>query len=101
MDVDGEVGAAGATGVGENVMRYCAAFQIVELMRGGKHPTQACREVIKRIVAKQADRKNPHVNFIALDRKGRHGAAGTDEGFVYSVATSLESRVLKPALVAT
>jgi N4-(beta-N-acetylglucosaminyl)-L-asparaginase len=99
--VDNEVGAAGATGVGENVMRYCATFQIVELMRSGKHPTDACREVIKRILAKQRTGKNPSVNFIALDRKGRYGAAGTDSGFEYSVATRSESRLLVPLFVQT
>jgi N4-(beta-N-acetylglucosaminyl)-L-asparaginase len=40
--LDNEVGAAGATGVGENVMRYCATFQIVEFMRQGMPPHEAC-----------------------------------------------------------
>src|SRR5215831_12419709 len=46
--VDNDVGAAGATGVGENVMRYCGSFQVVEYMRQGLHPEAACQETIRR-----------------------------------------------------
>lgn len=98
--VDNDVGAAGATGVGENVMRYCATFMIVELMRGGMHPGDACLEAIHRIARidpkKLADLS---INFIALDKRGRYGAAGTDYGFAYSVTTSRSSEVLpNPAI---
>ncbi len=92
--VDNEVGAAGATGVGENIMRYCATFQIVELMRQGAHPREACQRVVDRIVAAEPKGKNLSINFVALDKQGRHGAAGTDEGFHYSVSTRDASLVL-------
>ena len=92
--VDNEVGAAGATGVGENIMRYCATFQIVELMRQGAHPREACQRVVDRIVAAEPKGKNPSINFVALDKLGRHGAAGTDAGFHYSVTTRDASNVL-------
>ena len=93
--VDNEVGAAGATGVGENVMRYCASFMIVEFMRQGMHPQEACRQVIQRIAKmdpKPVDQLS--INFVALDKKGRFGAAGTDHGFKYSVTTEARSEVL-------
>ena len=98
--VDNEIGAAGAAGVGENVMRYCASFMIVELMRGGAHPGEACLEAIRRIARidpkKIADLS---INFIALDKRGRFGAAGTDHGFAYSVTTPRSSEVLpNPAI---
>jgi N4-(beta-N-acetylglucosaminyl)-L-asparaginase len=92
--VDNEVGAAGATGMGENVMRYCATFQIVELIRQGLHPREACQRVVDRIVAAEPKGKNPSINFVALDKQGRHGAAGTDEEFHYSVTTRDASVVL-------
>ena len=89
--VDGEVGAAGATGIGENVMRFCASFLIVEMMRGGMDPTAACRATIERIA--KMDRKpaaDLHINFLAIDKQGRFGAAGTDPG--YQVAVSNQRR---------
>ncbi len=77
--VDNEVGAAGATGIGENVMRYCATFLIVELMRGGLDPTAACQKVIDRIAASEPAGRELGISFLALDKQGRFGAAGTAE----------------------
>jgi N4-(beta-N-acetylglucosaminyl)-L-asparaginase len=91
--VDNEVGAAGATGVGENVMRYCATFMIVEFMRQGLAPHEAIVQAIKRII-KSEGRDDLHINFVALDKHGRYGGAGTDSEFKYSVATPGQSLVL-------
>ena len=91
--VDNEVGAAGATGVGENVMRYCATFMIVEFMRQGLPPHEAIVKTIHRIVESEK-RDDLHINFVALDKHGRYGAAGTDSSFKYSVATPGQSVVL-------
>ncbi len=82
--VDNEVGAAGATGVGENVMRYCGAFLVVELMRQGLAPEAACRQVIQRIREKDPHPEELGIHFIALDKQGRFGAAGTKD-FPHSV----------------
>lgn len=98
--VDGDIGAAGATGVGENVLRYCASFLIVEFMRQGMAPTDACEKAIRRVA--QGEQKPPSalsINFVALDKSGRVGAAGTDTGFRYAVVTESTSEVLKPRLV--
>jgi isoaspartyl peptidase/L-asparaginase-like protein (Ntn-hydrolase superfamily) len=92
--VDNEVGAAGATGLGENVMRYCGSFMIVEFMRQGLHPTEACRQTIRRIASKEPKGANLSINFVALDKTGRFGGAGTDRGFSFSVTTRSSSRVL-------
>ena len=91
--VDNDVGAAGATGVGENVMRYCATCMIVEFMRQGLSPQEAIVKVIHRIVQSEG-RDDLHINFIALDKHGRYGAAGTDSGFKYAVTTPSQSVVL-------
>jgi len=98
--VDGEIGAAGATGIGENVMRYCGSFLIVELMRSGMDPTSACRAAIERIA--KTEKKKPadlHINFLAIDKQGRWGAAGTDEGYEIAVVTPESARLEKPFLV--
>lgn len=92
--VDNAVGAAGATGIGENVMRYCASFLIVEFMRQGMSPQDACVQVIRRILRTEPKGANLSINFVALDKHGRYGAAGTDGGFQYSVTTPASSRVL-------
>ena len=94
--VDNKVGAAGATGLGENVMRYCASFMVVEYMRKGLHPEEACVKTIQRIAAidpKSAE--DLHLNFVALDKRGRFGAAGSGSGFRYSVTTPNFSKVLE------
>ena len=97
--VDNEVGAAGATGLGENVMRYCASFLIVEFMRQGMSPHEACMQAIRRIMRIEPKGANLSINFVALDKHGRFGAAGTDQGFQYSVTTQSSSRVLpNPAI---
>ena len=100
--VDNEIGAAGATGVGENVLRYCGSFLVVEYMRQGLHPQEACVKTIERIA--RLDPLNVDelfINFIAIDKKGRFGAAGTGEGFQYSVTYPGYSKVLKSAALSS
>jgi isoaspartyl peptidase/L-asparaginase-like protein (Ntn-hydrolase superfamily) len=91
--VDNEVGAAGATGIGENVMRYCGSFLVVEYMRQGLHPQAACQETIRRIARQDPKGMDLSINFVAIDKKGRVGAAGTDKGFAYSVTSQKSSEV--------
>jgi len=92
--VDNDVGAAGATGLGENVMRYCGSFLVVELMRQGMHPEEACLEALRRIARKDPKGMGISVSFVALDKQGRYGAAGSAKGFQFAVATKTSSRVL-------
>lgn len=93
--VDNEVGAAGATGIGENVMRYCGSFLVVELMRQGLHPQEACIETLRRIAKLDPKGFDLSINFIALDKRGRFGAAGTGTGFEYSVTCGAFSKVVQ------
>lgn len=92
--VDNEVGAAGATGIGENVMRYCGSFMVVEYMRQGLTPEEACLATIRRIARQDPKGVDLSINFVALDKHGRCGAAGTGKGFQYSVTTTASSSVL-------
>jgi isoaspartyl peptidase/L-asparaginase-like protein (Ntn-hydrolase superfamily) len=93
--VDNEYGAAGATGIGENVMRFCGSFMVVEYIRQGLHPQDACIETIKRIARMDPKGFDLAINFVAIDKRGRFGAAGTGTGFQYSVTTSEFSRVIQ------
>jgi N4-(beta-N-acetylglucosaminyl)-L-asparaginase len=93
--VDNEVGAAGATGLGENVMRYCGSFLVVELIRQGLHPQEACAETIRRIARLDPKGFDLAINFIAVDKRGRFGAAGTGTGFEYSVTCGAFSKVVQ------
>jgi N4-(beta-N-acetylglucosaminyl)-L-asparaginase len=95
--VDNEVGAAGATGLGENIMRYCGSFLVVELMRQGLHPQEACLEAVRRIARQDPKGTDVAVNFVALDKKGRFGAAASAKGFPFSVTTVASSKVLTSA----
>ncbi len=84
--VDGEVGGATASGVGEEMIRNSASFLVVELMRQGHTPTEACREAIQRVVHKRpAASKTVQVCFLAINRQGEVGAFALHPGFVYAV----------------
>lgn len=84
--VDNEVGAATASGVGEEMVRNAASFLVVELMRQGRSPTQACREAIERVVRKRPEAsKRLQVCFLAMNRAGEVGAFALHKGFVYAL----------------
>jgi len=81
--VDNEVGGATATGVGEEVVRTVGSFLIVELMRQGKSPQEACEEGVKRIMAKNKGRNDFQIGFIAINKKGETGGYCVQPGFTY------------------
>lgn len=84
--VDNEVGAATASGVGEEMIRNAASFLVVELMRQGRSPAQACREAIARVVRKRPEAsKTLQVCFLAMNTAGEVGAYALHRGFVYAV----------------
>jgi isoaspartyl peptidase/L-asparaginase-like protein (Ntn-hydrolase superfamily) len=82
-------------------MRYCGSFMVVEYMRQGLAPQAACEQTIQRIARQDPKGLNLSINFVALDRQGRFGAAGTDKHFRFAVASPTGSRVLEPGLVET
>ena len=80
--VDNEIGGAVATGLGEEVVKTVGSFLIVELMRQGKSPQEACEEAIKRIVNKpNSNYKNFQVGYIAVNKKGEVGSFSIHEHF--------------------
>lgn len=84
--VDNEIGGAVATGNGEWVMKTCGAFLIVEKMREGYSPEQACKIATERI--KKLNKKNEQIQigYIALRNDGKLGAFSLHSGFSYCVA---------------
>ncbi|MCL4108859.1 UNVERIFIED_CONTAM: hypothetical protein GTU68_050483 [Idotea baltica] len=83
--VDNEVGAACATGEGEAVIRAVGSFLVVELMRQGHSPQDACRLATERVIQKNSNWKTFQVGFIAIDRLGRTGGYCIQPGFDYAV----------------
>ena len=68
--VDGEIGGAVATGSGELVMKTLGSFLVVELMRNGRTPSEACQEAVERIVRKIPDHQKHQIGYLALDLQG-------------------------------
>ncbi|PQJ31041.1 glycosylasparaginase [Nonlabens arenilitoris] len=79
--VDNEIGGAAATGMGEEIMKTVGSFLIVELMRQGKTPQEACEEAVKRIITKNKNIENFQVAYIALNKKGETGSYCIHPGF--------------------
>ncbi|MGB0933629.1 MAG: isoaspartyl peptidase/L-asparaginase family protein [Lishizhenia sp.] len=85
--VDNEVGGAVATGMGEAVIRIAGSHTVVELMRNGKSPQEACKEAVQRILAKHEDHTNLQVGFLAINKFGEVGAYSVYNGFNYAIQT--------------
>ena len=102
---DNEVGAAGSTGRGEANLINCSSVMIVETMRQGKSPEEACLQACKRIVDHntmkrlQDDRGRPAFNvvFYALNRRGEHGSAGIYDSAKYAVHDGEAAKFLPSA----
>lgn len=90
--VDGEVGAAAATGLGEAVMRTLGSFLVVELMRQGKSAQDACVEAIGRIQARMPV-DDLQVGYIALAKNGAIGGHAIHPHFNYAVHTVVAGEI--------
>lgn len=94
--VDNEVGAATATGVGEEMVRICASHTIVEAMRQGLSPEAACKRAVERIVRRNGTAaRNLQAGFIALRKDGAIGAYATMKGFTYAIHSAKGPKVLE------
>lgn len=96
--VDNEIGAATATGHGEEVIRITGCHLVVELMRQGLTPQKACEEAVMRIVKLTQNRgkelKDIQVGFIALNKKGEYGSYCIQGGFNYAVYDATGNRLI-------
>ncbi len=84
--VDNEVGACTSTGQGEDVIRISGSHTVVEMMRQGLSPEDACKNAIERIIKiKKEKAKEIQVAFLALNKKGEVGAFAIQKGFSYAL----------------
>jgi N4-(beta-N-acetylglucosaminyl)-L-asparaginase len=87
--VDDAVGAATSSGVGEEVIRICGTHTVIEQMRLGRSPEQACLEAVNRIIKRGVVKaKELQVGFVAVSKNGVVGAFSIQKGFTYSVTNS-------------
>jgi len=73
--VDNEVGCAAATGLGEEVIKTTGSFLVVELMRQGYHPNEACEEALNRVIKAHNGNPDFQIGYIALRKDGEVGSA--------------------------
>lgn len=99
--VDNEVGAATATGHGEEVIRIAGCHTVIELMRQGLSPEEACKKAVERIISSAKNRHKPlaelQIGFIAINKKGEHGAYCLQKGFNYAVYSPVIANKLEDA----
>jgi N4-(beta-N-acetylglucosaminyl)-L-asparaginase len=98
--VDNDVGACGSTGRGEAVIKTVGSHAVVELMRGGMHPKDACLEALRRIVRFTVEprlqdgegRPNFNVSYYAVNKKGEYAGAAIWAGARFAVSVAGEAR---------
>lgn len=95
MYVDNEAGGACATGLGEHVLKTLGSFLIVELMRYGLTPQEACKEAIRRILDKIPGAHNDQVGYLAINKNGEHGAYSIKPTFPYALYQNGENKVME------
>jgi isoaspartyl peptidase/L-asparaginase-like protein (Ntn-hydrolase superfamily) len=92
--IDQEVGAATSTGLGEAIIRVAGSHTVVELMRHGYSPMDACKEACMRIIKKHEDLTGLQCGFIALDKDGNYGAYSIYAGFNFALRTLEEEKMV-------
>lgn len=85
--VDNDIGAACATGLGEAIVRIAGSHTVVELMRQGHSPQEACKKAVDRIIEKHDDLNGLQCGFIAIDKNGNYGGYSVYNGFNFAVKT--------------
>lgn len=95
--VDNEIGAATSTGMGEAIIKVAGSHLVVELMRQGYEPEEACKAAVERIIKKEPNYKNLQVGFLALRKDGATGGYAIHKGFNYALMTSAESNKMVDA----
>lgn len=94
--VDNEVGAVTATGQGEDVIRICGSHSVVEFMRQGLSPENACKAAVEKIARiKKEKAKEIQVAFIAINKKGEVGAYALQKGFSYAIKNNSEEKMVE------
>ncbi len=93
--VDNEVGAVTSTGQGEDVIRVCGSHSVVEFMRQGMSPEEACKAAVEKVARiKKEKAKEIQVAFIAINKKGETGGYALQKGFSYAIKNAAEERMV-------
>ena len=92
--VDNEIGGATSTGMGEAIIKVAGSHLVVELMRQGYAPEEACKAAVERIIKKEPNYKNLQVGFLALRKDGATGGYALHKGFNYALMTAAENNRL-------
>lgn len=94
--VDSKIGGASATGLGEDLMKGCISYEIVRLMKEGKHPQEACEIAVNDLNKELIERRGKagDLSLIAMNNKGEWGVATNIEGFSFAVATEGQEAIV-------
>lgn len=94
--VDSEVGGASATGLGEDLMKGCISYEIVRLMKAGKHPQDACQIAVAQLDEELRKRRGHagDLSLIAMNHKGEWGVATNIDGFSFAVASETQKPIV-------
>jgi len=104
--VDNEVGAAGSTGRGEANIQNCGSFSVVEFMRQGHSPEEACLQALKRIAEKSKGQPRlldedglPRfgLDFYAINKKGEYGGASMWSGSKFAIHDGIDNKLVESA----
>lgn len=82
--IDNEIGGAVATGLGEAIIRVAGSHTVVELMRQGKTPAEACKLAVERIISKHKNMDGLQCGFLAINKKGEIGSYSVFNGFNFA-----------------
>lgn len=95
--IDNEVGGAVATGLGEAIIRIAGSHTVVELMRQGNSPEDACRLAVERIIAKHDDLDGLQCGFLAIDKYGNVGGYSVFNGFNFAYTDAGQHKMVDAA----
>ena len=93
--IDNKIGGAVATGLGEEVVKTVGSFLVVELMRQGKSPQEACESAVKRIVKSNSQKDKFQVAYIAINKNGEVGSYSIEPGFTFMDYYNGENKEVK------
>lgn len=100
--VDNELGGAAATGVGEDIMRTCLCFQVVQLMGQGYSPEQAAQQAVYHTHNRLSSvrEKVGDISVVCMNNKGEWGAATNRNQFQHVVASAIQNPILRTVSLA-
>ncbi len=91
--VDNEIGAACATGLGEAIIRIAGSAIVVELMRHGYSPTEACKEAVERIIKIHGKDAAFQIGFLALNKQGEYGGYSLFSQFNFAITNKSKNEL--------